>query len=83
MPPVASYLPCAVFAPEDDSDLGIPRVLISPPRYIQSNGVLGHIGRYLSIVPSRRPALLPLLVARSATGHGSWRVCARRNATRS
>ncbi|MEI7814380.1 MAG: glycerol dehydrogenase [Coriobacteriia bacterium] len=58
MPPVASYLPCAVFAPEDDSDLGIPRVLISPPRYIQGSGVLDHIGRYLSIVPSRRPALL-------------------------
>ncbi len=35
-----------------------PRVLISPHRYIQGNGVIDHLGRYLSIISSRRPALL-------------------------
>jgi glycerol dehydrogenase len=35
-----------------------PRVLVAPNRYIQGNGVLERLGSFLSIVPSRRPALL-------------------------
>lgn len=37
---------------------GPPRVLLAPLRYIQGNGVLGMLGRYLLLVPSRRPLVL-------------------------
>jgi glycerol dehydrogenase len=35
-----------------------PRVLMAPSRYIQGNGVLDLLGRYLSLVPSSRPLVL-------------------------
>lgn len=35
-----------------------PRVLISPHRYIQGKDVIDHLGRYISILPSKRPVVL-------------------------
>ena len=54
----AAYLPHAIFAPADVGDLPRPRVFIAPLRYVQGQGVLGSIGRYLSIMPVKRVALL-------------------------
>lgn len=51
-----SYLPWTVFAP--DGAAGAPRAFISPQRYIQGSGVLAHLGRYLSLVRTRRAAIL-------------------------
>jgi glycerol dehydrogenase len=54
----AAYLPHAIFAPPDLGDLPRPRVFVAPPRYVQGRGVLGGIGRYLSIMHPERVALL-------------------------
>jgi hypothetical protein len=35
-----------------------PQVLAAPSRYIQGDGVLNHLGRYLTVVPTRRTAIL-------------------------
>ena len=51
------YVPQAIFAPEESS-APVPRVLIAPNRYVQGDGILDHVGRYLSLVPSKRAALL-------------------------
>jgi len=53
-----AYLPMAVFAPPTGSAGRVPRAFIAPQRYIQGDGVLAHIGRYLSLVPARRVAIL-------------------------
>ncbi len=53
-----AYLPYEVFASADRGDLPLPRVFIAPQRYIQGRGVLGSIGRYLSLVKAKRVALL-------------------------
>jgi glycerol dehydrogenase len=51
------YFPQDVFA--GDAPAGhSPRVIIAPQRYIQGEGALDHLGRYLSAVSSARPALL-------------------------
>lgn len=50
------YLPASIFAP--DGAAGAPRVFLSPQRYIQGSGVLAHLGRYLSLVRTRRAAIL-------------------------
>jgi len=50
------YFPSLVFAPEGPS--AAPRVFIAPQRYVQGPGVLGHVGRYLSLVHPRRVAVL-------------------------
>ncbi len=52
------YIPQAVFSPEEGEHAGVPRVLIAPQRYVQGDGILDHLGRYLSIVPSERVAIL-------------------------
>lgn len=52
------FLPHPVFAVEDSEPPNVPRALISPHRYIQGPGVIDHLGRYLSLVPSRRVAVL-------------------------
>jgi glycerol dehydrogenase len=57
MSTAAPYSPLAVFAPEGDRH-GVPRVFISPQRYVQGDGVLDSLGRYLSLVPSRCAAVL-------------------------
>jgi len=48
----------AVFAGSDPRGAGVPRVFGWPGRYVQGEGVLDHLGRYLSILPSRRAAVL-------------------------
>lgn len=52
----AAYLPMTVFAPPTEG--GTPRAFIAPQRYIQGDGVLAHIGRYLSLVRARRVGML-------------------------
>jgi glycerol dehydrogenase len=52
------FLPHAVFAVEDTDPPSVPRVLVGPHRYIQTPGVLDHLGRYLSLIASRRAAVL-------------------------
>jgi glycerol dehydrogenase len=54
----AAYLPQEIFAPSDRGDRPRPRVFIAPQRYIQGQGVLGGIGRYLSLMQVKRVALL-------------------------
>jgi glycerol dehydrogenase len=51
------YIPQDVFA-GDAPPQQSPRVMIAPARYIQGDGVLDHLGRYLSLVHSTSPALL-------------------------
>ncbi|AZB72771.1 glycerol dehydrogenase [Synechococcus elongatus] len=53
----SSYLPQAVFAPQDQ-DFPAPRVFISPQRYIQGRGVIHSVGRYLSLMQARRAGVL-------------------------
>ena len=52
------YLPHNVFAPAGDEPACRHRVLIAPPRYIQGDGVLSRLGRYLALVPASRAAVL-------------------------
>jgi glycerol dehydrogenase len=51
-------MPHAIFSVEDGAHRSVPRVLIAPSRYVQGDGILDHLGRYLSIVPSTRAAIL-------------------------
>jgi hypothetical protein len=60
------YFPQEVFAGDASPRLS-PRTIIAPHRYIQGNGVLDHLGRYLSVVPCRRPAMLITASGVSAT----------------
>jgi len=53
-----SFSPHAVFSAGPAGSTDPPRVLASPSRYIQGNGVIDFLGRYLSIVQSRRPLIL-------------------------
>jgi len=53
-----AYLPQDIFAPSDRGNLPLPRVFISPQRYIQGRGVLRGVGRYLSLMRAKRVALL-------------------------
>ena len=52
------YMPQAIFSIEDGEHRSVPQVLIAPPRYIQGESILEDLGRYLSIVPSTRAAIL-------------------------
>ena len=49
------YLPKDVFV---QSDQPIPKVLVSPQRYIQGPGVINHIGSYLSLLNVKSAGLL-------------------------
>ncbi len=51
---VTPYFPQALFSAGDPA----PRVFVSPQRYIQGDGVVDHIGSYLSLVNARRSAIL-------------------------
>ena len=53
-----SFRPGNIFSVETEKNHNIPRVFISPSRYIQGPEVLKHIGRYLKILPSTRPLIL-------------------------
>ena len=52
------FSPQRIFSVEDPDQPSVPRVLIAPQRYIQGEGILDHLGRYLSIIPAQRPAVL-------------------------
>ena len=52
------YLPQNVFAPQVDGYGAVPRVLIAPQRYVQGDGIIRELGRYLSLVPSERASIL-------------------------
>ncbi len=54
----ADYSPQELFSGSPDERLDSPRVLIFPHRYIQGNGVMDRLGRYLSVISSSRPAVL-------------------------
>jgi glycerol dehydrogenase len=51
-----AFLPGSVFAPVGAGCS--PRVFGAPQRYVQGDGVLAHVGRYLSLVRVRRVAIL-------------------------
>ena len=52
------FNPQSVYAPESNDNASVPRVFISPQRYIQGRGVIEESGRYLSLVGSKRCAVL-------------------------
>ncbi len=54
----SAYLPHEVFARDRSSDFPSPRVFIAPQRYVQGQGVLDGIGRYLSLMRVKRVGLL-------------------------
>lgn len=52
---LSDYIPQGVFTNEGEL---VPRVLVAPQRYIQGEGVLDHIGRYLSLLQPKRAGVL-------------------------
>ena len=52
------YEPASIFLPDAVDGAIVPRVFISPQRYIQGPGVIDSIGRYLRLVNVRRVAIL-------------------------
>ena len=54
----AAYLPQEIFSPSDGDNLPVPRVFISPQRYIQGREVLRGVGRYLSLMQAKRAGIL-------------------------
>jgi len=52
------FSPQEVFLGKDAGEKIVPNVLISSQRYIQGDGVIAHLGRYLSIIQSIRPAIV-------------------------
>lgn len=52
----APYLPQTLFAPAEDGQVSVPRVFGAPTRYVQGDGVVTNLGRYLG--PARRVAVL-------------------------
>ncbi len=62
-----TYLPHAIFAPTDASRTA-PRVFISPQRYVQGPHALQEASRYLSLVATKRVAVLVSERGRSADG---------------
>lgn len=53
-----AYMPHEVFFPDAVRGGPAPRVLVAPQRYIQGSGVLGGVGRYLSLLDAKRVAVL-------------------------
>jgi glycerol dehydrogenase len=49
------YFPQMVFTGEGER---VPRVLVAPQRYIQGNGVLDHMGRYLTLLNAKRAGMV-------------------------
>jgi len=50
--------PQSVYAPAGSNVQSVPRVFISPQRYIQGQGVLEETGRYVSLLNSQRAGVL-------------------------
>lgn len=63
----AAYDPSSIFASKVPAE-PVPRVFVSPQRYIQGPGVIDNLGRYLSLVGSRRIAVLVSERGRSSLG---------------
>src|SRR5262245_31103873 len=55
---LVAYIPETIFGIKAGSNETIPRVMISPARYVQGDGVLDHLGRYLELVPGKNVAIL-------------------------
>jgi hypothetical protein len=53
-----AYIPETIFGIKTGPNETIPRVMISPARYVQGDGVLDHLGRYLELVPPKNVAIL-------------------------
>ena len=64
----AGYFPGSLFAPTDLKGRPTPRVFIAPQRYIQGQGVLESIGRYISLLQVTRVGILMSL--RVSTNEG-------------
>ena len=58
MPIIDKYEPQTIFGENEAANIEAPRVLIAPNRYVQGQGVLVNLGRYLEVVPSNHPAIL-------------------------
>lgn len=65
MKTVNDYLPHPIFAADENQ---VPRVLLAPQRYIQGNGVLDHMGNYLSLLNARRAGILVSTRGQQADG---------------
>ena len=65
---IEPFSPERIFCGDMGRNQDPPRVLISPHRYIQGKDVLDHLGRYLSILPSRRPVALMTEGSRERVG---------------
>lgn len=52
------YLPGEIFGVIPQGTESEPRALISPHRYIQGQNIINNLGMYISLLPSRRPAVL-------------------------
>src|SRR5436309_9335837 len=53
-----AYVPETMFGIKTGPNETIPRAMISPARYIQGDGVLDHLGRYLELVPGKNVGIL-------------------------
>ena len=53
-----AYTPETIFGIKTGPNETIPRVMISPARYVQGDGVLDYLGRYLELVPGKNVAIL-------------------------
>jgi glycerol dehydrogenase len=54
----APFSPHPIYGVGLSPDGAPPQVLAAPSRYVQGDGVLGQLGRYLTAVPTRRTAIL-------------------------
>ena len=53
-----AFFPQEIYGQVADEKVGPPGVLIFPHRYIQGPDTLDFLGKYISVVPSTRPAVL-------------------------
>lgn len=58
MTKIEPYLPASVFGIGSGANNNVPRVFISPNRYIQGDGIIQNLGTYLGLLPSKRAGLL-------------------------
>ena len=68
-----TYSPHAIFAAPGTGSSRPPRVFIGPQRYVQGEGVIDGIGRYLSLLAPKRAAVLISERGRSADGQRVFR----------
>ena len=66
LPP--AYDPATVFAPENEPAAARPRVFIAPQRYVQGEGVLDNVGRYLRLLNVQHVGILMSARGQSSEG---------------